>query len=910
MDPLSSFLGRNGFLPHGYCFTWQPSLLWTMVLADAMIAASYFSIPATMLAFLRRRTDVALRSVGMLFGAFIFACGITHLADIWTIWQPDYGALALAKAATAAISLATALALWKLLPQALQIPSVSQLQGVVRRLEAEARQRRSAEEQLADVQQNLAVTLSSIGAGFIATNRAGLVVRMNQVAEQLLGWTEAQARGRSLWQVFQRDGRPAEHLERNPVDVMVEQAVSVQTAQYLTAISRSGQRTAVELKSALTRADDGSVRGLALVLRDLTATQAAAETSARLAAIVESSNDAIIGKTLDGRITTWNRAAQEMFGYSAAEAIGCRAQMLVPPAREAEETGNLARLARGEPVPAFDTQRLTRDGRLIDVSLSMSPVRDAQGRIVGAAEIVRDITPLKQAEQARLLAHQLEVENRQIQMANRLKSQFLANMSHELRTPLNAIIGFADLLHRGMIKPDSPKHHEYLGHIGQSGRHLLQLINDVLDLSKVESGTFEFFPEAVNLPVLVAEVMGVLEAAAQRKRITIDVDIVPALHSLQLDPVRLKQALYNYLSNAIKFTPEDGRVTVRALPEGALRWRLEVQDSGIGIAAADLPLLFGEFVQLDTGPAKRHQGTGLGLALTRRLVEAQGGSVGVRSTPGVGSVFHLVLDRVHGAHADAAVPAPAEGRRLLVIEADAVHQSRLAHALAEAGFVVDGVATGAQALQQAQGQAYGALALDLVLPDQGGLDLLVRIRREGASRATPVLGVSMAVEPGSAAVFPVADVLFKPIRADDLLTALSPLMKSARPARVLVVDDDPLALQLMQATLAGLGMQAVCVGDGHQALAEIAREAPDAVILDLMMPDFDGFQTLDALRRLPQAAQLPVYIWTGMALSDDEVTRLSRSARAVLGKGGGDLGPLLENLRRWRPPGDGKPQEP
>ena len=277
--------------------------------------------------------------------------------------------------------------------------------------------------------------------------------------------------------------------------------------------------------------------------------------------------------------------------------------------------------------------------------------------------IISDITQQKLDEESRLKAQRLEAENRQILEANRIKSQFLANMSHELRTPLNAVIGFADLLQSGAVDADPAKRRVFLGHIGTSGRHLLRLINDLLDLSKVESGRFEFFPEPLDLTALVHDVIGTLSPASQAKQITVDTEIDPVLNPLVHDPARLKQVLYNYLSNAIKFTGERGRVTVRARPEGATRFRLEVEDTGIGIAADDLPRLFTEFQQLDASASKRHQGTGLGLALTRRLVEAQGGSVGLRSEPGVGSVFHLVLDRVQTARAmrerDAAVSQPA-----------------------------------------------------------------------------------------------------------------------------------------------------------------------------------------------------------------------------------------------------------
>ncbi|MBI1947544.1 MAG: response regulator [Deltaproteobacteria bacterium] len=246
----------------------------------------------------------------------------------------------------------------------------------------------------------------------------------------------------------------------------------------------------------------------------------------------------------------------------------------------------------------------------------------------------------------------LEQANRELALAkeaaeqsSRSKSSFLANMSHELRTPLNAIIGFAELLYDGQVRPDMPQHQEFLGDILTSGRHLLQLINDVLDLSKVEAGKLEFKPEPIALEDLIREVLAVLRTSAAGKNIAIAVDVAPELDDIVLDPARLKQILYNYLSNALKFTPEGGRIAVRAHPHDASTFRIEVEDSGIGIADDDQRRLFTEFEQLDAGSTKKHAGTGLGLALTKRLAEAQGGSVGVRSALRAGSTFHAVLPR-------------------------------------------------------------------------------------------------------------------------------------------------------------------------------------------------------------------------------------------------------------------------
>jgi signal transduction histidine kinase len=239
----------------------------------------------------------------------------------------------------------------------------------------------------------------------------------------------------------------------------------------------------------------------------------------------------------------------------------------------------------------------------------------------------------------------LDVEKRNAQEANRMKSEFLANMSHELRTPLNAIIGFAKLMAHGKVGPVSPQQREFLEDILTSSNHLLQLINDVLDLAKVEAGKTEFHPEPIELAQIVGEVRNILRAVAAHKQIEIETAIDPACTGLDLDPAKLKQVLYNYLSNALKFTPDNGRVFIRARPEGADMFRIDVEDTGIGIRAEDINRLFSEFRQIDSSASKKYQGTGLGLALTRRIIEAQGGHVGVTSSWGTGSIFFVVLPR-------------------------------------------------------------------------------------------------------------------------------------------------------------------------------------------------------------------------------------------------------------------------
>lgn len=227
--------------------------------------------------------------------------------------------------------------------------------------------------------------------------------------------------------------------------------------------------------------------------------------------------------------------------------------------------------------------------------------------------------------------------------SNRLKSEFLANMSHELRTPLNAIIGFAELMYNNQLGPVSDENKEYLGDILTSSKHLLQLINDVLDLSKIESGKMIFYPEVINIMQLISEVSHILNAIMTQKKLHLTIEIDSSLKSIVIDPAKLKQVIYNYLSNAIKFTHEFGHITIRVLPYEQQYFRIEVIDDGIGIHEDDINKLFIEFQQLNIGVTKQHSGTGLGLALTKRIVEAQGGEVGVKSSLGKGSMFYAIL---------------------------------------------------------------------------------------------------------------------------------------------------------------------------------------------------------------------------------------------------------------------------
>ncbi len=393
-----------------------------------------------------------------------------------------------------------------------------------------------------------------------------------------------------------------------------------------------------------------------VVAQDVTerrkAEEAVRASEAKFAALSRSSIVGLVTSTVEGRLLDANEAFLHLLGYPREELAAGRLswESLTPPSwRQVSALIGAEIEQRGFAGP-IEKEYLRKDGSLLPVILGVAPI-DAATRITW----VLDISDRKRLEQVQRNAHELEAENRRIQESSRLKSEFLARMSHELRTPLNAIIGFSELLLEGEVAAEQVR--EYSGHVLSSARRLLGLIDSVLDLARVEAGKMEFRPEELSCRELTGGVAGALGPLAAEKRIHLEVAVDPALgEGVFLDPTRLKQVLFHYLSNALKFTPAGGRVSVRLLPEGDRFFRIEVEDNGPGIAASDLPRLFVHFQQLDGGAARQHGGTGLGLALTRYLVEAQGGSVGVRSEPGHGSVFHAVLPRRAGT-----APAPAAG---------------------------------------------------------------------------------------------------------------------------------------------------------------------------------------------------------------------------------------------------------
>jgi PAS domain S-box-containing protein len=353
------------------------------------------------------------------------------------------------------------------------------------------------------------------------------------------------------------------------------------------------------------------------------------DAAAHLAAIVDSSDDAIVSKTLEGVITSWNRGAERIFGYTAAEAVGQSITLIIPPERRAEEDDVLARIRRGEAVHHFETERRRKDGGLVHISLTVSPVRNAAGRIIGASKIARDISDRVRSERERAaLLAQAQAAREEAEAVNRSKDQFLAVLSHELRTPLNAIFGWARMLHEGVL--DDTIRTRGTEAILRNAKAQLRLVEDLLDVSRIITGNMRLEMHPVDLRVVVEAALETVRPAAQAKDLQLQSSLDPDPGTVVGAPDRLQQVVWNILTNSVKFTPRGGRIQV-CLRRADTHVEIVVSDTGEGIAADLLPHVFDRFRQGDSSSTRAHGGLGIGLALVRHLVDLHGGSVRAHS---------------------------------------------------------------------------------------------------------------------------------------------------------------------------------------------------------------------------------------------------------------------------------------
>jgi len=495
----------------------------------------------------------------------------------------------------------------------------------------------------------------------------------------------------------------------------------------------------------------------------------------------------------------------------------------------------------------------------------------------------------------------LEAARDQAHAANIAKSAFLATMSHELRTPLNAIIGYSELLAEDL--GDRPEAQEDVGRVLSAARHLLALISDILDLSKIEAGRMEIVIETVDLRELVDGVIATVTPLAQRAGNRLIVDLDPEIGALESDATKIRQMLLNLAANAAKFT-HGGEIRIHAAAatsaDGRDGLRIAVADQGIGIAPEKLAAIFQPFVQADSTTTRRYGGTGLGLAITSRFAAMLGGTIDVTSQPGVGSTFTLWLPRRIGAGAALTGPAPAgdgTAGHVLVIDDDLEARRILHRLLTREGLRVSLAASGEEGLQMARELHPDLITLDVLMPGMDGWTVLAALKDDPALADTPVIVLTITSDRGTALSLGAADYIVKPIERDRLLRVVERVSGDGSSPQVLIVDDSPEARELLRRALAGGPWRIREAADGAEALARMAESRPAVVLLDLMMPEIDGFGVLERMRADPHLREVPVVVVTAKTLSAQERAFLSGSVIRILEKGSILQGSLIAEAR-------------
>ncbi len=590
------------------------------------------------------------------------------------------------------------------------------------------------------VTQHFAAIVASADDAIVSKDLDGIVVSWNPAAERLFGYTAADIVGRSIRLIIP----PDRQSEEDRVLATIRRGESIDHFETLRQ-RKDGSLVPISLTVSPIRNANGEIIGASKIARDLTRIQRTQREALRLAAIVESSDDAIVSKDLDGIVTSWNASAQRIFGYTAAEMIGRSIRTIIPDDRQHEEDMVLSRIRKGERVDHFETMRRRKDGVLVAISLTVSPIRGLDGTILGASKIARDISDRQRAEEERQRLLTMARE------ASRLKDEFLATLSHELRTPLNAIVGYVRMMQSNLLTGD--KLRRAIDTVSRNATSLNQIVEDVLDVSRIISGKLRLDVQRVDLGPILQNAVDTVRPAADAKGLQLTTISDPRTPPVSGDPERLQQVLWNILSNAVKFTPRGGKVQAR-LEQVNSHVEITVSDTGAGIAPEFLPHVFDRFRQADAGMDRAAGGLGLGLAISRHLVELQGGRIFAMSGGvGKGSTFRIELPRrivddvamrearehprSSGDEPHIVVPQ-LHGIRILAVDDDRDALALVREILEATGATVATADSGQDALTALQRTIPDVLLLDIGMPQMTGFELIERIRTSEDPRVRAV----------------------------------------------------------------------------------------------------------------------------------------------------------------------------
>jgi PAS domain S-box-containing protein len=782
----------------------------------------------------------------------------------------------------------------------------------------------------------------------IATDAKGVIQIFNVGAERMLGYTAAEVMNK----ITPADiSDPQEVIARATAlslefgttiapgfEALVFKASrGIEDVYELTKVRKDGSRfPAVVSVTALRDAQDAII-GYLLIGSDNTARKQVEEERTKLdqrlrdqhfytRSLIESNIDALMTTDPRGIITDVNKQTEALTGCTRDELIGAPFKNYFTDPDRAEAGINRV-LSEGK-VTNYELTARARDGNLTVVSYNATTFHNRDRVLLGVVAAARDVTELKRFERALLQ------KNAELQDTSRMKSEFLANMSHELRTPLNAIIGFSEVLKDGMLGEMTDKQRGFIGDIFSSGKHLLALINDILDLSKVESGTMMLDLESVQVSSLFVSSLSIIREKAAARHIRLVADAAAELGSFQADTRKVKQIAYNLLSNAVKFTNQGGEVTLRAsrVPRAEVgqlsgSWpgrifpladnefadflEIAVTDNGIGISPQGLEQLFKPFSQIDSGLARKYEGTGLGLAMVKLLAELHGGSVAVQSAVGEGSCFTVWLPlRAPGEGALTSVKTPAApfietrsgARTALVVEGDFKAADLIRVQLEAEGFNVLHAASAEAALVLAVQQPLSLITLDIMLPHMDGWELLSRLKQVPSLSPIPVVIISIVADRNKGFALGAAAVMQKPISRQELCESLVGLglipLLQGQTLKVLVVDDDPKAVELIAVHLLGLASTVLRTYGGREALDVAQQEQPDLIVLDLMMPEVSGFEVVEALREEPNSARIPIVVVTAKQVTAKDRLKLNGYVATIMEKAEFDRDRFIAEVRR------------
>ncbi|MFC1575221.1 response regulator [Gemmatimonadota bacterium] len=678
--------------------------------------------------------------------------------------------------------------------------------------------------------------------------------------------------------------------------------------------------------SANVRHQDGEAVATRTIFRDISeqveAKRELEAFQANLRALVENTGDAIWSVDRAFKLVTFNTAfSMALEARTGREPlVGDTPPECFPPP-DAIWYGEMYQKAlKGQAFSELRDEEI--GGQIRSYELFFNPIREAMG-IIGVAVFGKDVTARRRTQVA------LRMAKEEAERANQAKSQFLANMSHELRTPLNSVIGFTNILLKNRSGSLVQQELGFLDRISANGKHLLELINEVLDLAKIEAGRMELDLQPVNLETLIQETLLQMEGQIRERKITLRGDVPPGLAHLSADAGKLKQVIINLVGNSLKFT-EKGEVAVSVLlqDDGATPSAIAVSDTGIGIPPERLQAIFEAFQQADGTTSRKYGGTGLGLTISRSLCQLMGYDLKVESEVGEGSTFTILLteDVFSSRRAEEELieealkpmessrplreeepsseePAPKEGgHRILVIDDDADARVLMTHYLEDLGCTVVPAGSAGEGLRMARADRPDLITLDLMMPGMTGWEALKEFKDDPELRDIPVVIVSMLAGEGDRAdLLGAVDLLSKPVDRQSLLRVLNRNLKEGGDRNILVVEDDPDTQMVIREYLEDAGLQVVVAENGEEAERRLEESVPDAILLDLVMPVMDGMTFLKRLREGGEHTGIPVIICTGKELTLDERSRLQAQASGIVAKGEGFEADLKGILSQFFP---------